>query len=171
MRRDKMVMEGKRDWSGLIMIHREIPELLPSLRCRQPRTKISYYAAILRQRALKIPATPSNYVHSFGTNNTSHSSGTQLQTDRGSDAPLSGGTGSPSDPPVKQGELLRLSQCGSVLFTRSRCVSEERPQRPVLQPKRSGSRLDEAGPLYQSRVGLASSLSTHPSTGENEAQS
>lgn len=75
MRGDKMVMEGKRDWSGLIMIHCEIPELLPSLHSREPRTKISYYVATLRQRVLKIPATSSNYVHSLGTNNTSHSSG------------------------------------------------------------------------------------------------
>lgn len=76
MRGDKMVMEGKRDWSGLIMIHCEIPELLPAFRSREPRTEISYYTTIFRQRMLKIPATPSNYVHSFGTNNTSHSSGT-----------------------------------------------------------------------------------------------
>lgn len=58
MRGDKMVIGGKRGWSGLIMIHDKIPQLL-----LEPAAKIGYYAAIFRQREVKntchlLPITP-----------------------------------------------------------------------------------------------------------------
>lgn len=58
MRGDKMVMEGKRDWSGLIMIHCEIPELLPSLRSREPRTENQLLRRNIQTKSVKNTCHP-----------------------------------------------------------------------------------------------------------------
>lgn len=71
MRGDEMVIEGKRGWSGLIMIHDKIPQ-----RLLEPAAKIGYYAALFRQRVVKIPATSFQLRPFIWDNNTSHSSGT-----------------------------------------------------------------------------------------------